>query len=357
MNITKIELYNFRNYNKLILKDLKKINILIGKNGVGKTSILESIYLGSIGKSFRTNLDNSIVKENSLSYKINLKLKEDKKITNLEILYQNKGKITKINKKTTNTLSEYIGAFKSILFSPDEVKLIKSSPNVRRNYLNIQLSQLEKKYLFYLQNYNKLIKNKNEYLKCIELNKSNDLKYLDILDSKIIEEGTKLFNYRKKYVTDINNILSKLKYKDKISLKYISDFENDEKSIEKKIKSLRKKEILLGMSSFGVHRDDVEFLYNNQNAKEFCSQGQQKVILLFLKLSEIDLFINKYNYKPILLLDDLFSELDYEHQNLIINKLSKNTQIFITATDINNIENQIKRKINVINIDNMEELK
>lgn len=357
MNITKIELYNFRNYNKLILKDLKKINILIGKNGVGKTSILESIYLGSIGKSFRTNSDSSIVKENSLSYKINLKLKEDKKITNLEILYQNKGKITKINKKTTNTLSEYIGAFKSILFSPDEVKLIKSSPNVRRNYLNIQLSQLEKKYLFYLQNYNKLIKNKNEYLKCIELNKSNDLKYLDILDSKIIEEGTKIFNYRKKYVTDINNILSKLKYKDKISLKYISDFENDEKSIEKKIKSLRKKEILLGISSFGVHRDDVEFLYNNQNAKEFCSQGQQKILLLFLKLSEIDLFINKYNYKPILLLDDLFSELDYEHQNLIINKLSKNTQIFITATDINNIENQIKRKINVINIDNMEELK
>lgn len=357
MNITKIELYNFRNYNKLILKDLKKINILIGKNGVGKTSILESIYLGSIGKSFRTNSDSSIVKENSLSYKINLKLKEDKKITNLEILYQNKGKITKINKKITNTLSEYIGAFKSILFSPDEVKLIKSSPNVRRNYLNIQLSQLEKKYLFYLQNYNKLIKNKNEYLKCIELNKSNDLKYLDILDSKIIEEGTKLFNYRKKYVTDINNILSKLKYKDKISLKYISDFENDEKSIEKKIKLLRKKEILLGISSFGVHRDDVEFLYNNQNAKEFCSQGQQKILLLFLKLSEIDLFINKYNYKPILLLDDLFSELDYEHQNLIINKLSKNTQIFITATDINNIENQIKRKINVINIDNMEELK
>ncbi len=352
MNITKIELLNFRNYNKKIFRNLKKINMIIGTNGSGKTSILESIYICSIGKSFRTNIDSSIVNEKSSNYKIKISTKENKITTKLELLYNGKGKKTKINNNQTRKLSEFIGKYKTVLFSPDEVKLIKDSPSCRRSYLNIQLSQLEKKYLKYLNDYNLLIKNKNDYLKKLCLNGNLDQKYLDVIDDKIVELGIKIFNYRKKYIEEINESLKQISKKNKIELEYYSDFDKTEKEIKKKIKSVRNKDIMLGMTIFGIHRDDITFLFNNNNSKEYSSQGQQKMIILFLKLAEVDIFMNKYNYKPILLLDDLFSELDKENQNLIINKLSKKTQIFITATDVKNIDHI--KKINIINLNGME---
>jgi len=352
MNITKIELLNFRNYNKKIFRNLKKINMIIGTNGSGKTSILESIYICSIGKSFRTNIDSSIVNEKSSNYKIKISTKENKITTKLELLYNRKGKKTKINNNQTRKLSEFIGKYKTVLFSPDEVKLIKDSPSCRRSYLNIQLSQLEKKYLKYLNDYNLLIKNKNDYLKKLCLNGNLDQKYLDVIDDKIVELGIKIFNYRKKYIEEINESLKQISKKNKIELEYYSDFDKTEKEIKKKIKSVRNKDIMLGMTIFGIHRDDITFLFNNNNSKEYSSQGQQKMIILFLKLAEVDIFMNKYNYKPILLLDDLFSELDKENQNLIINKLSKKTQIFITATDVKNIDHI--KKINIINLNGME---
>lgn len=352
MNITKIEIFNFRNYDKKILKDLKKINIIVGKNGIGKTSILESIYICSIGKSFRTNYDTSITKEERENYKIKISTKENKIRKKLELLYNGKGKKTKINDNPTKKLSEFIGNYKVILFSPDEIKIIKDAPGDRRNYLNIQISQLEKKYLKYLNDYNLLIKNKNDYLKKMYLNGNLDTKYLDIIDEKIIELGIKIFEYRKKYIEDINEALEKVNKKNSIKIVYCSDFNINKKQIQNKMKKVRNKEIMLGMTSYGIHRDDIEILLNNKNSKEFASQGQQKMIMLFLKLAEVEVFMNKYEQKPILLLDDLFSELDTENQNLIINKLSKKTQIFITSTNIIKIKNM--KKLNIINLDDME---
>ena len=356
MNITKIELINFRNYRKKSLDNFSNLNILIGKNGIGKTSILESIYLGSLAKSFKTNNESSIINSNNDYFKVKIYCYDygPKKI--LEYYYDKNGKKTKINGKLQRKLSDFISQYRIILLSPDELKLIKSSPNTRRNYFNIQISQIHKEYIYYLNNYNILIKNKNDYLKKIYLNSNLDSRYLDIIDEKIVEEGLKIYNYRKKYIElinkYINDIFKNYKKNNNIQIMYISDYDiNDKEKLIKELKKVRKKEINIGMTSFGVHRDDFEFIHNDKDSKDYSSQGYQKLIVLAMKLSEIEIFTKEYDINPILLLDDLFSELDEENRNNIFKSLNKNIQIFITTTDLKNINKNIISKAKIFNLD------
>ena len=359
MNITKIELINFRNYSKKIFDKFSNLNIIIGKNGIGKTSILESIYLGSLAKSFKTNNDSTIIKEGENFFKIKIYYFDYGPKNNLEVYLDNNGKKTKINGKIQNKLSDFISKYRIILLSPDELKLIKSSPNTRRNYLNIQISQLHKEYIYYLNNYNNLIKNKNDYLKKLMLNSNLDQRYLDIIDEKIIDEGIKIFNYRKQYINlineNINSIFKNYINKQNIVIKYESDYElNDKEKLIQILKKNRKKEINIGMTDFGIHRDDYIFLQNDNNSKEYSSQGIQKLIILAMKLSEVKIYIKNYNIKPILLLDDLFSELDMKNRNNIFKSLDKNIQIFITTTDLKNINKKIIGKAKIYNLDEVK---
>ncbi len=356
MNITKIELLNFRNYTKKIFDNFSNLNIIIGKNGIGKTSILEAIYLGSLAKSFKTTNESSIIKENESFFKIKIYYFDYLPKKNLEIYLDKNGKKTKINGKIQSKLSDFISQYRIILLSPDELKLIKSSPNIRRNYLNIQISQLHKEYIYYLNNYNNLIRNKNDYLKKIMLNSNLDQRYLDILDEKIVDEGIKIYNYRKKYIDlineNINNIFKNYIKNQIIKIDYESDYKlNDKEKLIKELKRNRKKEINLGMTDFGIHRDDYAFYQNENNCKEFSSQGIQKLIILAMKLSEVNIFIKNYDIKPILLLDDLFSELDMKNRNNIFKSLDKNIQIFITTTDLKNIDKKIIEKAKIFNLD------
>ena len=356
MNITKIELLNFRNYNKKIFDNFTNLNIIIGRNGIGKTSIIEAIYLGSLAKSFKTNNEMSIIKENSDFFRIKVHYFDYGPKKNLEIYLDKNGKKTKINSKLQKRLSDFISQYRIIMLSPDELKLIKSSPNTRRNYLNIQISQLNKEYIYYLNNYNNLIKNKNDYLKKLMINGNLDTRYLDIIDEKIVDLGLKIYNYRKNYIDSINKYIKEIfdKYtkNDGLYIKYISDYElNDVDKLLKELKRIRKKEINNGMTSFGVHRDDYDFIHNGNDAKEYSSQGLQKLIVLAMKLSEVKIFINDYEIYPILLLDDLFSELDEKNRNNIFKSLDKNIQVFITTTDLKNINKNIINKAKIYDLD------
>ena len=356
MNITKIELVNFRNYSKKTFDSFSNLNIIIGKNGIGKTSILEAIYLGSLAKSFKTSNDYSIIKYGEEYFRIKIYYFDYLPKKNLEVYLDKSGKKTKINEKIQVKLSNFISQYRIILLSPDELKLIKSSPNTRRNYLNIQISQLHKEYIYYLNNYNNLIKNKNDYLKKLMLNSNLDQRYLDILDEKIVDEGLKIYNYRKKYIDlinkRINDIFEKYIKNQKIYIKYDSDYEiNNKDKLIRELKRNRKKEINIGMTDYGVHRDDYVFYHNDNNAKEYSSQGIQKLIILAMKLSEVSIFINEYEIKPILLLDDLFSELDTKNRNNIFKSLDKNIQIFITTTDLKNIDKKIIEKAKIFDLD------
>ncbi len=356
MNITKIELLNFRNYSKKNFDNFSNLNIIIGKNGIGKTSILEAIYLGSLAKSFKTNSELSIIKENESYFKIKIYYYDYGPKKNLELYLNKNGKKTKINGKLQNKLSDFISQYRIILLSPDELKLIKSSPNTRRNYLNIQISQLHKEYIYYLNNYNNLIKNKNDYLKKLMLNSNLDQRYLDILDEKIVDEGIKIYNLRKEYIdlinSNINDIFSNYMGNQQIKIEYESDYDiNDKEKLVKELRKNRKKEINLGMTDFGIHRDDYVFYQNGNNCKDFSSQGIQKLIILAMKLSEVKIFIEKYEIIPILLLDDLFSELDMKNRNNIFKSLDKSIQIFITTTDLKNINKKIVEKAKIFDLD------
>ncbi len=356
MKITKLELNNFRNYKKQIFDNFSSLNIIIGKNGIGKTSIIEAIYLGSLAKSFKTNNEHLIIKNDSDYFRIKIYYFDYGPKKNLEVFYDKDGKKTKINSKIQRKLSEFISQYRVIMLSPDELKLIKSSPNTRRNYLNIQISQLHKEYLYFLNNYNVLIKNKNDYLKKLMFNSNLDTRYLDILDEKIVEEGLKIYLYRKKYIDMINDYINDIfkKYQDnnEIKIKYISDYEiNDKEKLLEVLRKNRKKEINIGMTSFGVHRDDYEFLQNGNSAKEYSSQGLQKLIVLAMKLSEVQIFVKEYEIYPILLLDDLFSELDEKNRNNIFKSLDKEIQIFITTTDLKNINKRIIERAKIFDLD------
>ena len=355
MNITKIELLNFRNYQKKTFSNFSNLNIIIGKNGIGKTSIIEAIYIGSLSKSFKTNSEFSIIKSGSDFFKIKIHYFDYGFRKNLELYLDKNGKKTKINSKLQSKLSDFISQYRVILLSPDELKLIKSSPSIRRDYLNIQISQLHKEYLHYLNNYNNLIKNKNDYLKKLMVNSNLDIRYLDILDEKITEEGLKIYQYRKKYIDSINiyinDIFKKYSKNSNIYIKYISDFDsNNHDIIKKNILKNRNKDINMGMTSFGIHRDDYEFIHDEMNSREYSSQGMQKLIVLAMKLSEIQIFIEEYEIVPILLLDDLFSELDEKNRNNIFKSLDENIQIFVTTTDLKNINKKIIDKAKIFDL-------
>ena len=358
MNITKIELLNFRNYSKKNIDNFSNLNIIIGHNGIGKTSIIEAIYLGSLAKSFKTNNDESIIKYGSNFFKVKIYYYENGIKRNLEIYYDQNGKKTKINSKMQKRLSDFISQYRVIMVSPDELKLIKASPNTRRNYLNIQISQLHKDYLYILNNYNNMIKNKNDYLKKLMINGNLDHRYLDILDEKIVDEGLKIYNYRKNYIDLINNYINDIfenyfpgnNYT--LKIEYVSDYEkNNKESLIKELKKIRKKEINLGITSFGIHRDDYFFIHNGYNSKDYSSQGLQKLVILAMKLSEVNIFINEYNIYPILLLDDLFSELDEKNRNTIFKSLNKEIQVFITTTDLKSINKRIINKAKIFDLD------
>ncbi len=356
MNITKLELLNFRNYKKINFDNFSNLNIIIGKNGIGKTSIIEAIYLGSLAKSFKTNNELSIINENSDFFRIKVHYFDYGPKKNLELYLDKNGKKTKINSKLQRKLSDFISQYRIILLSPDELKLIKSSPNTRRNYLNIQISQLNKEYIYFLNNYNNLIKNKNDYLKKLMLNSNLDQRYLDVIDEKIVDEGMKIYNYRKKYIDSINkyinDIFNKFIKNKGLYIKYISDYEiNNKDKLLAELKRNRKREINIGMTDFGIHRDDYEFIHNNNNSKEYSSQGLQKLIVLAMKISEVKIFIEEYNIYPILLLDDLFSELDEKNRNNIFKSLDKNIQVFITTTDLKNINKNIIKKSKIYDLD------
>lgn len=355
MHIRKIELTNFRNYDKFKIDNLEDINVIIGANGIGKTSIIESIYVASTARSFKNNDENVMIKSNSDYFKIKVMVDDEIRTKQLEYLLTNNGKKTKINSRLKKKISDYIFQYKVVLFSPDELKIIKESPTVRRNYLNVNLSQINKTYIKLLNTYNVLIKNKNEYLKKLYINGNLDERYLDILDLKIAEIGSQICLIRKEYIDKINKrikrIFKKFKKNDEVYVDYQSQFLN--KSNDEILLHLKKNRIYeetIGFTKTGVHRDDLVFLHNGKNAKEYSSQGLQKLILLSFKMAELEVLIDDYYEEPILLLDDLFSELDIINQNSIINNLNTKIQVFVTTTDINNVKPNLLKKAKIIDL-------
>ena len=356
MKIKSLKLVNFRNYGRVELNFQDNLNIIYGNNGSGKTNLVEAIYVLSITKSFRNNNDKNLIKKGELSTNI-----EGVVINNTENIYQvilnKEGKKVKIDKNIISKFSDYIANIKIVLLQPDEHTIFKDSPQVRRKLLNIEISQLEKNYILYLNNYNKLLKQRNFYLKELSINNNTNRDYLNILTKKLVEYGLKINEYRFNFIEKINEYISDC-YQSifefgELKIKYISDFNS--KNVDELLEIYQKnynKEIILGNTSIGVHHDDIVFLLDNHNIAEWGSNGQQKNAIFAFKLAEIKIILAKTGNYPILILDDLFSALDNKKIKNIVKLLNNDIQTFITTTDLEKIDKSLLKNAKLFNVEN-----
>ncbi len=364
MKINNIHIRNFRNYKDLKLNFNNKKNIFIGNNAQGKTNLLESIYVLAITKSHRMNIDNTLIKDNELFTKIQGTVIKNNEKLNLEVLINEKGKCVKINNNVMKKISNYISNFTVIIFYPDDLEIVKGSPSVRRKFLNIEIGQLNNKYLNNLNDYNLLLKNRNEYLKDVKIDNINK-EYIDIINNQLVDKAICIYKDRNEFINNINdnatNIFRDIFGSSKLSIIYKPNIEimnfNDEeirRVFLDKLNSSLKRDILQGTTNFGPHRDDFEFLIDNNDIREYGSQGQQRLATLCLKLAELPIFKEKTGEYPVLLLDDIFSELDEEKRNNIIKYVDGDIQTFITTTDINSIDEKIMKDATIYKISNGE---
>ena len=361
MILKELELKNYRNYEDLNLNFSPNINIFYGDNAEGKTNILESIYVLAITKSHRINIDKHLIKEGLQATKITGKIEVNKETKKFEMLINTKGKSAKINNITIKKISNYISNFNVIMFYPSDLDLIKGNPSSRRKFLNIEIAQIDNKYLSTLNEYNLLVKNRNEYIK----NKKHeelDLNYLSIINEQIAKKGAIIYQKRNKFIENLNkkaeNIYKTIfqegnlsvEYKTNIDIKDYTDLINIKDLFYKKLNSNIKRDLFLGMTTNGPHRDEIIFYIDGKDVRLHASQGQQRIIIVCLKLGEIELFKESTGEYPILLLDDIFSELDEKKKNNIIKYIQKDIQTFITTTDLDNLDNSLLKNSKKFNI-------
>lgn len=362
MYLKRIELINFRNYTHVKASFNKGINIIYGKNAQGKTNLLESIYLLGLTNSHRSTIDNSLINSKKDFLQVKGILKKDKIDTDLEIFLDYKKKIMKIDNSSISKVSDYISNMNIIIFTPDDLDIIKGSPQVRRKFLNVELSQLYSNYYLVLNEYEKLLRIRNEYLKNVNRTNKMDDNYFEILTSYLVDKAIIIYKMRQKFVDKFNMFCSNI-YKDitdysgfKIVYKKNIELETNDIMLKQKIldkfKAKRDVEIKLSSTIYGPHRDDIEFYLNDINLKFYGSQGQQRLAVLVLKLSEVEIFKKYRESTPILLLDDIFSEIDKRKRENLLKYISKDIQTIITTTEIDNIDDDLIKKAKLFQVDN-----
>lgn len=341
MIVEEIKLINYRNYKELQLKFHPKLNILIGENAQGKTNILEALYLCAIGKSFRTNKDNEMIQILKKNAYIKTKINKVTDKIEIEILLDKESnKKMKVNKLSLNKYGDLLGNLNVVLFSPEDLKIIKAGPSERRRFINNEISQIIPKYYYTLNQYNKVLQQRNKILKDFRGRKLD----LEVWNEQLVNYGAPLIIYRRNFINRIA-ILAKLMHRkiteglENLEIQYDSSIKvrDDEEIKDVKINFLKALKESKGIEErrrltiVGPHRDDLIFKINELDVRDYGSQGQQRTAVLSLKLAELELMKGEVGEYPILLLDDVMSELDIKRQNYLIKNL-KNVQTFITTT-------------------------
>ena len=334
MYINKIKLQNFRNYNEQEINLNKSINVFYGDNAQGKTNILEAIFLCTFGKSFRTNKEKELIKLGKDNANVIIEYEKKDRDGKISISISDKKQIL-VNGIKIKKLSELLGNINIVIFTPDDINILKGGPALRRRFLDMMIGQLKPNYVYTLNMYIKTLEQRNNYLRQIkEENKPENL--LDIWDEKLIEYADIIYKYRKEFIDKIKkkiNIIHKkiTDEKEEINIQYISNCESKEAYLEL-LKQRRKLDIIKGFTTKGIHRDDFEIYINNKELSIYGSQGQNRTAILSLKLSELQVIYDEIEEEPILLLDDFMSELDINRRKNFLNNIN-NTQVIITCAE------------------------
>ena len=346
MIIEKLVLQNFRNYSHADVKFFPGINILQGGNAQGKTNLLEGIFFCSIGKSLRVVREKEVIKFNEEFAKINLNIKKKFKKIDISLYFsKNIKKSIKINNISIKKISELMGEFNAVYFSPDELKMIKEKPEDRRRFMDIHISQTSKQYFYLLNRYEKILANRNKLLKSLT-DKNNIKETIEIWDIQLSEIGSKIILFRKQFLKNLTPYAEKVhKYltsnKEVLVLEYtgqnVDDFEELKKNFLTTLRKNFEKDFKLGYTSFGPHRDDIKVSVNNIDIRVYGSQGQQRTTALSLKLAELEIMFQETGDMPVLILDDVLSELDEKRREKLL-KFCVKAQTFISGTDFPDIK-------------------
>ena len=346
--IDSLDLKNYRNYDILDMNFDKNVNIIYGDNAQGKTNILESIYMCATSRSHRGSKDKEMIRfgeseshikanvlKNNINYRIDMHLKG------------NKAKGIAINGIPIKKAVDLFGIIQIVLFSPEDLNIIKNGPSERRRFMDMELSQLDKIYLSNLVNYNKVLNQRNKLLKDIAFSPSEQLmQTLDIWDMQLVMYGSLIIKGRKSFIEKINTIISDIHSRltggiENIKVCYVPDV--DVNDFEEEVRNSRQKDIKYKVTGKGPHKDDLIFLINDNDVRKYGSQGQQRTAALSLKLSEIELVKLVIKDTPVLLLDDVLSELDSNRQNFLINSIG-DIQTIVTCTGL---EEFINNRMNI----------
>jgi len=343
MLVKSLKLNNYRNYSNYSIEFNPTLNIIVGKNGVGKTNILESIIVVSNTKSFRTMDDTNLIKKNEEFARISLQADEG----DFKVVINNQNKSLYLNNNSIKKTSEYIGKLNAILFKPLDLQLFTQAPSERRKLLDIEIGKVSKPYLNALLKYNSLLKDKNKLLKEPKIDETllESIDELMVSPIKtIILKREEFFKTINQYITDYYQQIANCNDQIEIIYKKCCELDDVEINLEKS----KEKDNYYHYATFGPHHDDYCFKMNNYELNSICSQGQRRMVLIAFKFALIKYIENNTNKTPIVLLDDILSELDQDNQERLLKMLPNNTQVIITNTDINNLN--IKKNYKLIEL-------
>lgn len=367
MYLESIELKNFRNYEAVSLSFSPSINVLIGENAQGKTNLVESIYFLAMSRSHRSSRDRELIRWDSDFAKVNGQLIKKSHSVPLEIVLSKRGKIAKMNHLEQRKLSDYIGQLNVILFAPEDLSLVKGSPSVRRRFIDMELGQMNKIYLHHLSQYQRVLKQRNQFLKKAKYDRKHDALYLEILTEQLATEGAEVLYHRYHFVkqltkwaervqTDISNGKEELRIHYKTTSQLSDKMSKEElfNQLQLEYQKSKEQEIDQGTTTIGPHRDDLVFYVNERNIQTYGSQGQQRTTALSVKLAEIELMYEMTGEYPILLLDDVLSELDDSRQTHLLQAIQNKVQTFITTTSLDGVQMDLLENPRIFNVENGE---
>lgn len=324
--IHKLSIRNFRSFDRYDVTFNKKFIYFYGSNGSGKTSILESIYFCATTKSHRATDEKEMIKHEQPFLQVKVTTDEDK----YEIVLSKNGKRASINNVEKRKISDFFGHLRVVMFAPEDLDLIKGSPSVRRQFMDLEWMQINKKYLRMLNTYKQVLKQRNSLLK--KINIDSDLTFLNILGDQLLEIGIEIINERDRFIKELNTYFKEV-YQTfsphQVNMIYQSDV--DEKAFKHHLSKQQKQDILYQSTLAGPHRDDFYIEFNGFDAKGYASQGEQRLIVVAVKLALLKLIEKQTNQKVILLLDDVLSELDQEKQHIFLENIPKEHQIMMNS--------------------------
>ncbi len=365
MYLQELQLQHFRNYPSADLELGPGINVLLGENAQGKTNLLEAIYVLALTRSHRTANDHDLVNWEAKTAKVSGRVVKSVGSVPLELTFSRQGKRAKVNHLEQARLSQYIGQLNVILFAPEDLAIVKGAPTVRRRFMDMEFGQMNPRYLYNLSQYRTLLKQRNRYLKDLQHKQNRDLLFLSVLSDQLAAYGAEIIAQRLRMLHKLEHWAQAIhaeisQQKEELTFHYATQVPEDQltdpdticAALTQLYKEHQDKELYRGTTLVGPHRDDLHFRVNGKNVQTFGSQGQQRTTALSVKLAEIDLMKEETGEYPVLLLDDVLSELDDARQTHLLKAIQDKVQTFITTTSLSGITRQLIKDPTIFHVAN-----